>query len=150
MKTLAAVLAGALVAVLLFTAGATAQTPAVKRVTVGASIETVRVTNGHLRVGDTRSDLMLLWEAGNPKPIGTAYVFCHFYGRGGLLGSGLWWCDLEVVMPLGKFLASGRRKSPRFFSWPITGATRIYAGASGTVTVRPHLPSRLELVVTYR
>lgn len=125
---------------------------AASRVSVEATVEETRVGDfgdPGPTVGDVRSEFLLVWS-GRDRPIGHGFVFCQWIGEGGLLGGGVQTCSLDLHMPLGKILAAGVRHSARLYSFPLTGGSGLYSGASGSVTVGRILPGRLSIIVRLR
>ena len=64
-----------------------------------------------------------------PKPIGTAQFVCTFLrGRTRM-------CTITVSLPKGELIASGVVRYRQFYDLAITGGTRLYDDARGTLTI---------------
>jgi hypothetical protein len=64
-----------------------------------------------------------------PKPIGTGEYVCTFT-------RGRWrTCTLTVSLPRGELVATGTVRFRQFYDLAITGGTRLYNDARGTLTV---------------
>ena len=130
----------ALVALLFPSALSRGAQPSVSRISIQATVEDIRIHHG------TSNEIRLLWNlAVRPSPIGTGYVRCGLMGRGDVYGRGISYCVSEYVLPLGKILVAGVRHNRRMVSYVITGASGVYEGKNGTLTVTSDGEGKLNL-----
>lgn len=98
---------------------------------------TATVADARNRFGTTTTVLRLWNRSLTSVPIGHVFVVCHRLGAGGVLGGGVSQCQATFQFPLGKLTASGIRHSLRHYTLVVTGGTRRYIGATGSVTRFP-------------
>jgi len=102
---------------------------------VSVQITTAQVTEST----DLRADVLLVWNRDiRSTPIGHSVMSCVKVNSGGLAGSDLKNCSMSVVLPLGKVIATGIVHSYNRFTLVITGGTRAYEGAHGSLVVTRH------------
>ncbi len=97
---------------------------------------TIRVTSVVTNEKRSNNDLLvakkLLDKFGST--IGNAYQVCTTVAKGGIFGNGVDQCLTTYNFPKGKITAQGTRHTRDSYTFIVTGGSRRYNGAGGTVT----------------
>ncbi len=90
---------------------------------------------------NTRSH-KLVKERRYGKVIGEVVQVCHYIGERQQ-------CVGTLIMPLGKLSFTGTRRSPRLYTFSVTGGTGVYAGSTGSfqATTIAGSPRRVEYLL---
>lgn len=129
MRTAAVALLSLLTVVGISSAAPPVTTP--ERVSVAVTTANVRQSPG------TRVNTLLLWNRNiRTTPIGHGLESCIKAGYGGVLGGGLFSCNVTIVLPLGKVVATGIVHNFHRYSLIVTGGTGEYVNASGPLFMR--------------